>query len=132
MLTELEERTFIYGGKIRDVIRIRSATNKNKIGEKDIRKLYEEMKTKNAEFCLKATNIHQTFTFKSFADDDLIMDDDYYEGKVKNPDKFKSFSDIILIVKYDNPDPKKYKKEVLSEKTKQKRAQEQKSMFKKK
>lgn len=75
------------------------------IGNKDIEHILEgieeeaEKNNERVKIMIRGLNIDKWFTLKTFSQDiNLLDDDDYYNGKVKESSKFEKFGDLRITV----------------------------------
>ena len=64
--------------------------------------------TPDTKVMIRVMNIQRMFTIKSFADDDLNIDDfdEYYKNSVEDLDKFKKFSSVFITTLATKPKEK--------------------------
>ena len=75
--------------------------NKNRISVDEVRRLVGNIQKErpNAKILVRGLGIDRWHTLKTFDEELNIMDTDtYYQGKVKEPDKFADFSQLQLTV----------------------------------
>ncbi len=70
----------------------------------DIFKVYDlvrhQAKDKNAKYLIRALGVERMFTFKKYYENKLTMKqfEEYYEGNVKDPQKFDKFDYVEITI----------------------------------
>ena len=103
-----------FGKTIETTLRISRFNEKKQIDVDELHGILTNITkslTPDTKVMIRVMNIQRMFTIKSFADDDLNIDDfdEYYQNSVADLDKFEKFSSVYITTLATKPTPIKEK-----------------------
>ena len=111
------KQTRIFSGAIETTLQIARKSKHKQIDTDEVHSILTGIQKSlpaDAKIMVRAMNAQRFFTFKSFADDELNIEDfeSYYENKIIDTDKFEKFSFIQITALVNKPKNKLKNKKI--------------------